>query len=232
MTSRRPLARAAGVLWLLGAVVYVGGEAIAAAAFPGYSYAANYISDLGVPDVELYQGRAIDSPLSAVMNAAFVLQGLLYLAAAIVSARAVPGGRWRALLAPAAAFAVGSALIGVVHGSRASAESGIGWLHVLGAALAIIGGNAASIAVGATARRHQLPRAYAIAGTALGAVGLAALILLRIDSGTTGFDLLPDGVWERLAVYSITAWQVLTGVVLLRRRPPGTDDDGRRARSG
>ncbi|MBO0983702.1 DUF998 domain-containing protein [Rathayibacter sp. SD072] len=209
MTPRR----AAGVLFLLGATVYVGGEAIAAAAFPGYSYAANYISDLGVPDVEVYQGRTIDSPLSVVMNAAFVLQGLLYLAAAMLAA--LPGRARPAFLGAAVAFAVGSALIGVVHGSAASAASGIGGLHVLGAALAIIGGNAASILAGVTARRSA-PR-YAVTSIALGVLGLAGLVLLRVDSGSASIDLLPDGVWERIAVYAITAWQVVTGVGLLRR---------------
>jgi len=166
-----------------------------------------------VPDVEVYQGRTIDSPLSAVMNAAFVLQGLLYLAAAVLAARV---GRARpAFLGAAVAFAVGSALIGVVHGSAASAASGIGGLHVLGAALAIIGGNAASILAGVTARRSA-PR-YAVASIALGVLGLAGLVLLRIDSGSASIDLLPDGVWERIAVYAITAWQVVTGVGLLRR---------------
>ncbi|MCM6761540.1 DUF998 domain-containing protein [Rathayibacter sp. ZW T2_19] len=193
--------------------MYVGGEAIAAGAFPGYSYAANYISDLGVPDVEVYQGRTIDSPLSAVMNAAFVLQGLLYLAAAVLAARAVRARP--AFVGAAVAFAVGSALIGVVHGSAASAASGIGGLHVLGAALAIIGGNTASILAGVTARRGA--PWYAVASIALGALGLAGLVLLRIDSGSAGLDLLPDGVWERIAVYAITAWQIVTGIGLLRR---------------
>ena len=74
-------------------MVYVGTEAIAASAFPGYSYSANYISDLGVPDVAEFQGRAIDSPLSAVMNAGFILQGVLYLVAAVALGAAF---LWRA----------------------------------------------------------------------------------------------------------------------------------------
>ncbi len=38
---------------------------------PGYSYARNDISDLGVPERGVLQGRVLDSPLHAVMNAGF-----------------------------------------------------------------------------------------------------------------------------------------------------------------
>lgn len=54
--------RAAAACWIAAGVVYVVSEAVAAAAFPGYSYATNYISDLGIPQVETSGGRAIDSP--------------------------------------------------------------------------------------------------------------------------------------------------------------------------
>ncbi|RIJ07986.1 DUF998 domain-containing protein, partial [Clavibacter nebraskensis] len=58
MSPHRPLIpTAAGIAWVAAAAVYVGTEAIAASAFPGYSYSANYISDLGVPDVAVFQGR-------------------------------------------------------------------------------------------------------------------------------------------------------------------------------
>ena len=52
-----PLLRLAGALWLLAGVMYLACESIAAAAFPGYSYARNYISDLGVPYDGLINGR-------------------------------------------------------------------------------------------------------------------------------------------------------------------------------
>ena len=40
-------ARAAAVVWLAGAAVYLVSESIAASSFPGYSYIGDYISDLG-----------------------------------------------------------------------------------------------------------------------------------------------------------------------------------------
>jgi hypothetical membrane protein len=210
--SRRPplIPAAAGVAWIAAAVVYVSTEAIAASAFPGYSYSANYISDLGVPDVAEFQGRAIDSPLAAVMNAGFVLQGALYLLAALIATRALRSGPRRAFLALAAVHAVGITVVGLIHGSASSAASGIGWMHVVGAGMAIIAGNAASILAGTGSRRIGLPRGFRIASVALGVVGLVALGLLQALGGS---DV--DGIYERGSVYSVTAWELLAGVSVL-----------------
>jgi hypothetical membrane protein len=213
----RPLIpAAAGVAWIAAAVVYVGAEAIAASAFPGYSYSAYYISDLGVPDVAVYQGRAIDSPLHAVMNAGFILQGVLYLAAAVIATRALRAGPRRAFLALAAVHAVGITVVGIIHGSASSAASGIGWVHVVGAGMAIIAGNAASITAGLGSGRVGAARSFRVASVALGVVGLVALALLQSLGGET-----IDGIWERGSVYTVTAWELMAGVAVLvsaRRR--------------
>ena len=217
MVPRHPvIPAAAGVAWIAAAVVYVGTEAIAASAFPGYSYSANYISDLGVPDVAVFQGRAIDSPLHAVMNAGFILQGVLYLAAAVIATRALRAGPRRAFLALAAVHAVGITVVGLIHGSASSAASGIGWMHVVGAGMAIIAGNAASITAGLGSGRVGAARAFRVASVALGVLGLVALALLQSLGGST-----IDGVWERGSVYTVTAWELMAGVAVLvsaRRR--------------
>lgn len=216
MTSRRTLVTTAAVLWIAGAAVYVATEAVAAAAFPGYSYATNYISDLGIPDVGTVGGRAIDSPRHAVMNTGFVVQGLLFLAAALATLRATTGGPRRTFAGIAVTYAVGICLVGIVHGGQTASPTGA--LHVVGAGMAIIGGNLAAITAGLAARRMHLPRGYVVASTTLAAVGLLGLAMLQLDSATTSIDLLPAGVWERLAVYTVTGWQVLTGGLMLAAR--------------
>lgn len=206
---------------MLAAFVYLAAEAVTAAAFPGYSYANNYISDLGIPDVGAFDGRTIDSPLHAVMNSAFVVSGLLYLAAAVLAAR-LPAARQfasgyrRLFVGLAAAYAVGIALVGLVPGSQTSAENGLAVLHVAGAALAIVGGNLAAITAGIGARKHAR-FAYCLSSIILGAIGLFGLVMLQVNSSTASINLLPDGAWERIAVYTVTAWQLLTGILLLRR---------------
>jgi hypothetical protein len=51
---------------------------------------------------------------------------------------------------------------------------------------------------------------------AIGVVGLACLVALIID-GTNGSRLLPVGLVERGAVYSIIAWEIITGAAILLR---------------
>lgn len=218
---RRRSSIAAGVLWMLSALVHLTTEAVTAAAFAGYSYATNYISDLGIPDVGEYQGRAIDSPLHVVMNVGFVMQGALYLAAACFALRACATGLGRLLVALAIVYAIGISLVGIVHGSQASDDDGSAIFHVLGAGMAIISGNVVAIAVGIGASREQRRSPYALASIALGVVGLIGLAMLQVDSGTASVDLLADGVWERIAVYAITAWQLCTGIVLLTAKAGG-----------
>lgn len=212
---------AAGVLWMLSALVHLTTEAVTAAAFAGYSYATNYISDLGIPDVGEYQGRAIDSPLHTVMNVGFVVQGALYLAAACIVVRTCSTGLGRLLVALAIVYAIGISLVGIVHGSQASDDDGSAIFHVLGAGMAIISGNVVAIAVGVGVSREHPRSPYALASIALGVVGLVGLAMLQVDSATTRVDLLADGVWERIAVYAVTAWQLLTCIVLLTAKADG-----------
>ncbi|ROR65802.1 DUF998 domain-containing protein [Agrococcus jenensis] len=223
MTIRRRSSIVAGVLWILSALVHLSTEAVTAAAFTGYSYATNYISDLGIPEVGEYQGRAIDSPLHLVMNVGFVVQGALYLAAVCVVVRACATRERRMLVALAIVYAIGISLVGIVHGSQASDDNGSAIFHVLGAGMAIISGNVVAIAVGIGVARERPRSPYALASIALGAIGLSGLAMLQIDAGTTTIDLLPDGVWERIAVYAVTAWQLMTGTVLLTRKTDGSE---------
>lgn len=234
--------------WIAAAALYLVAEAVSASAFPGYSYATNYISDLGVPDTEVFQGRAIDSPLHLLMNTAFVLHGVLFVVAALAARTLAAGSpttgrpaarRWFTVLA--VAHGVGIVLVGLFHGSQASVENGLVVLHVVGAAVAITAGNTAAVVAGAVLLRRtpeQHGRGTRWVGAlsiALGAVGLVGLVMLVVDPAWTTVDLLPDGIWERVAVYAILAWELLAGVAVIRaaglRRAAHlhADTNGRRA---
>lgn len=210
-------ARLAALCWMLAGVVYVTTEAVAAAAFPGYSYATNYISDLGIPQVETFGGRAIDSPLHAVMNTGFVLHGVFFVAAALLAAPVLGTMHRRALLALAATHGVGIVLVGLVHGGQVNADNGLGAVHGIGATMAIVGGNLTAIVAGLAARRSDELRRLGTVCVTLGVVGLLAALALVLDSGSSSIDVLPDGVWERLAVYTITVFELLIGVATLAR---------------
>jgi hypothetical membrane protein len=194
--SLRPRLGAA-IAWISAGLTYLILEAVAAAAFrPHYSYARNFISDLGVAA----------SPRAWVMNTAFCVQGTLFFAAAFLYVRGVETRRARLFLGLAAANVLGNLLIAVFH----SGPSPTAWVHATGAVLAIVGGNAAILAGSSMiGGRH---RAVSVA---LGAFGLLSFVFFVIASQ----NATPPGVWERCSVYSITAWELLSGGWVLSRRP-------------
>lgn len=194
--------RLAAVLWILAAAGYFAAEAFAATALPGYGYGADYISTLGNPDV---------SPRAPLMNAAFAFQGLSFAAAALLATAGSPRSRNRlCFLVFALANGVGNVLVALVHSGQGNT-----W-HVVGAMLAIIGGNAAAIAGSAVVGSAVLmSKPYRVASVALGGLGLLCLLAVGVGIG-------PVGVWERASVYPIFAWQVLAAVYLLRRHTAGS----------
>jgi len=216
MNAASPSLRFAGALWLLAGLCYLASETAAAMAFPGYSYARNYISDLGVPYVGSIDGRSLNSPLAEVMNiGGFVLDGAFFALAAIMARRTV-GTAARAdniFLILALMHSLGTILVGAVHSGPREVAAGIQQLHVIGAGMAILGGNAALIAAAAAARRFGAPRYYRLASVMLGSLGLIAIAVLEI-----GGTALPAGLLERASVYPITLWEIATGIAILARR--------------
>jgi len=193
-------------LWVVAAVGYLILEAVAAASFePGYSYMRNYISDLGVDAGELH-GRMIDSPRGYLMQIAFFGQGILFFAGALLIVGFPDSRRARTFLGLVAANAVGNIVVGTVHSGK---------VHVVGAALAIVGGNTAILAGSAIVGLVGRHRWYRNISKSIAALGLLSLVMLMVNSATMKSNLLPDGAWERGSVYSITLWQLLTAACLL-----------------
>lgn len=217
MPCNWPLLRLAGWLWLLAGLSYLAAEAIAAAWFPGYSYAGNYISDLGVPYDSVIDGRAIHSPLAWLMNfGGFILDGLLS-AAAVMTATIALGARHRAgfaFLAFGLIHALGSVIVGTVHSGAREVAAGTAHVHVIGAAMAILGGNAALLSAASLSQSLGARRGYWSASMALGLFGLTGLALLEANR-TAGLAQAPDGIFERASVYAITGWKIMTGLTLL-----------------
>lgn len=198
-------AKAAAACWLAAGIAYVTLEAIAAAAHPGYRYAHDYISDLGRPD----------SPLSHLMNTAFVLQGTLFFTAAalLVRVTAARDGRVFVFLGFAAANAIGNLVVASVP----SGSAGIAWMHVAGAVLAIVGGNVAIVVGAPLVRAEGAPKLYFHVSMYIAALGLLSFVLLAVVSTTSLRTVVPGAVLERTSVYTIIAWQVLSAVTLVTR---------------
>jgi hypothetical membrane protein len=212
--------RIAGALFVLAGVQYAVLEYVAAAAWhnPPYSYAHNFISDLGNPvRGDVFDGRVIDSPLHLLMDTAFIAQGVLVIVASVLLLSAVNAGRLgRALLRLAIANGVGVILVGFFHESSAALHNGVIVVHSLAAAVAIIAGNVIPIVLGVRGRQLGVPQWLRGAITALGTLGLAAFVLLQADRPLYHSD---GGVPERIAVYTILVFEIVLGNILLIRPP-------------
>lgn len=205
--ERTTLAIGAAAL-LLAAFGFVILEFLAALAVPGYSYATQYISTLGVPAW---------SPRWYLLNTGMFLQGTLFVVGALLVAYAVrarfSGMVFVALTVVAAA---GFFLVGIVYGGSPMWNEGHESLHALGAILAMFGGNAAILAGTGVAARAIGGGFYRPVGIFIGIAGLVIFAVLQ-NYTHWAIDYVPIGVVERACVYTIMLWQVITGALLLTR---------------
>lgn len=203
-------------LLVLAGLQYVVLEAVTAAAWrtPTYDYAVDFISDLGNPVAgDVFDGRVVNSPLHLVMDTAFVAQGVLFIAAFTLLGVAVTGRLRTVLLTLAIVHGVGVILVGFFHESSAALTNGVIVVHSVGAAATILAGNVIAIVVGAAGRRWSTPSWLRVANVAIGILGLAAFVLLQADNSLYHSA---GGVPERIAVYTILAFEVLAGATVLR----------------
>ncbi|MFI9387886.1 DUF998 domain-containing protein [Kutzneria sp. NPDC052558] len=212
--------KAGGVALAVAALWYLIAEAITASAWknPPYSYSRNAISDLGVPSCggEL-QGRVICSPLHGVMNSAFILQGVLFVVAAVLLFRLLLGRMRWVYLFLALVQGVGIVVVGLIHGSPESLANGMMVWHGLGAFMAILGGNLVFVVIGGHILRRRTETWLGITEVALGVIGLVAAVVLAMN-----WDAPYAAVYERISVYPIIVAQLIAGIVLIgwRRTAP------------
>jgi hypothetical protein len=179
---RRLLATSAAGVWIAAGLGYLILEATAAAGFRHhYSYAHNFISDLGVTSGGM-------SPLAYLMNAAFYLQGTLFLAGAVLIVLAFETHKAALFLTLAATNAVGNFLVATVHSGPIAQANGTSWVHATGAVLAILGGNAAILAGSFTVRNVSGPRYRGVS------TGLALLGLLSFTTTATSSWMAIDAM--------------------------------------
>jgi hypothetical membrane protein len=222
MTRNTNAIRAGSIALILAGVIYLIAEAVAALAWthPRYSYARNYVSDLGVTGPrETFLGHDIYSPLAGVMNTGFVLNGCLALLGVILILRFSSRARAKAVWVLAILFAIGIVLVGFFHGSLLSEKAGTVGFHFLGAPIAIVSGNVIAILIGLGFREFGAAAWFRVVLLVLGIGGILALAAEILVIG--GDPAFPAGVFERVAVYTVLASQLLWGATTLihsRRR--------------
>lgn len=208
---RRLWLLAGAALLVINTVQWLIVEAVAASAWsdPAYSYASNYISDLGVPDCGAeFQGRDICSPSHGLMNATFIAEGVLFALGVILLARLLSGRTRLVVIVLAVLHAVGFLLVGLFHGSLDGPSGGLA-IHIAGAGVGILCANAIAIIAG-TKRGLLLPVLYRRFSVAIGVLGLLSEALVNLSADTAG-------LFERGGVYSWLLWSLVTGVVLIVR---------------
>nr|WP_243851431.1 DUF998 domain-containing protein [Modestobacter marinus] len=171
-------------------------EAIAALQYEGYSYSADVISDLGTAA----------SPARLLMNASFVLQGLLIIAGALLLRPGLSGTGGR-LAGPLLGVAgAGVLLVGLFP------SDGNTTVHTVAAGAHFVAGAIGLIALAYGVR----PRSEAL-GTTLALLGLAGLIG-TIFFASAVFLFLGEGGMERVAGYVVPLGLALAGAALWRQK--------------
>ena len=203
------ICRLGAALWLFCFQFFVG-EQIARLGWPGhYSMAKNYISDLGAVRCG---GASACSSLHWVMNASFVLQGLLIVFGTVLVRSFFPERLvYRIALALFVIAGIGVLEVGMV-------PQDVNFrLHVLGAVANFLGGNLAMILLGLLMIRRSVCEAPRLRVRswitfALGSIGLLATLALAFRGTPTWADLgWNAGTVERLAAYPLPLWLTWTG---------------------
>ncbi len=184
-----------GLAWLLTLQFFVV-EAIAALRYGGYSYSADVISDLGTSD----------SPAAALMNASFVVQGLLIAGGALLLAPGLQGLGGRLARVLLVASGAGVLVVGLFP------SDGSAVAHQVGAAVHFVAGSLGLIALAYGVR----PRSEAL-GTALALLGLIGVVG-TVFFGSAVFLGLGEGGMERVAGYVQPIGLAVAGVALWRQK--------------
>jgi hypothetical membrane protein len=218
-----------GCLWILAGVQFAIAQVLAAEAWnPPYSWTNNYISDLGNTACGIFavphgSPAYVCSPLAPVMNASFVVSGVLVIAGALLLS-----GTWprRRMISIALVLWVIAGL-GKIGVGQVPENTNIS-LHLL-AALNIPVESVAVLLTSLAIVRSD--RQLGLLGIALAILGLVGTVLGTAGeiAGPALYLGLGVGGMERVAEYPATIWRLLAGIAaiwsvasVLRRTPPTT----------
>ena len=202
------------LIFLINGLFYLTGEYVAALG-TGYSlkevYLRNFISSLGVyPNLIVEGGPVGFSKLAIIMNIDFIVTAIGFLVAYyFLIFKMLKSKKYSLLyLITPVLFAVGSVLVGVYQGGVPSEDG----LHGLGARLSFLGGNLTLIISGVSLFKNR--KGYSIVSIILGLIGLISASFM--NNALTNNLSVVVAIYERLTVYPITIWQLMTGLTFLK----------------
>lgn len=210
----RPLALWGGAVFIVSTIQYGIAQIVAASAWtPAYSWSNNFISDLGNTACGQFAVHGattyVCSPQHGVMNAAFVVGGILTIAGTLLLWGAWPARRMTTI---ALVLWLVSGVLKIVVG--VAPENTVASLHLLGA-LNLPVQSIAIVLLSIVILRKQ--RALAVFGLVVGVVSFAAACL-STAAQTAGPALnlgLGNGGMERLAGYPGNLWMLVIGIAVI-----------------
>lgn len=190
--------RIAGIVFILGSLYYIIAEAISAFAFNDSlinTYLFHTISELGIPNV--------NSPLFFLMNSAFIIIGLSLLFGNFYKFKdfIIKNKTVFYILTPVTS--IGVMIVALIHAGNPITAG----YHSLGAVMAILGGNVLLVIISRSMDKFET---YQKITLSLGIIGLIAFWIMFFN-----MESIYMPVFERLSVYTLIIWSLLTGVYLV-----------------
>lgn len=203
--------------FLINATIYLVTEFIAALGthYPlAYVYGKQFISALGVYNGQVVEGVPANfSNWALVMNIGFILTGLGFVIsyALLFFPKIKKRSTFFAylVLVVVTLFGFGSLLVGLFQGGVPGQD---GW-HGLGARLSFIMGNSTLLLTGFGLPERK--KGYRTASVLLGLVGFIAAGFLQKAIAENQINVM--AIYERLTVYPITAWQLLSALTYRKK---------------
>ena len=189
----------AGIIFILGSLYYMIAEAITAFAFNDTlinTYLFHTISELGIPN--------INSPLSFLMNSAFIIIGLTFIFCNFYKFKDFIIKNKTVFYILTLIAAIGVIIVALIHAGKTVTDG----YHSLGAIMAILGGNLLLIIISRSMDKFET---YQKVTLALGIIGLIAFWIMFFNMGSI---YMP--VFERLSVYTLIIWSFISGIYLLK----------------
>ena len=196
----------AGIAFIFGSLYYMVAEGISAFAFNDSlvnTYLFHTISELGIPNV--------NSPLSFLMNSAFIIIGLSLLFGNfykfkdfIIKNKAV-----FYILTPITS--IGVIIVALIHAGNPITAG----YHSLGAVMAILGGNVLLVIISRAMDKFET---YQKITLTLGIIGFIAFWAMFFN-----MESICMPIFERISVYTLIIWSFLTGVYLVKDNVSSND---------
>lgn len=191
--------KVAGAVFLVGSLYYMVAEAISATFFNDSlfnTYIFHTISELGIPNA--------NSPLFWLMNSAFILIGLALIFGSFYGFKEFLVKKRKIFYIFVVITGLGVIIVGLIHGGNPLTMG----YHALGAVMAILGGNVMLVLISASMDDFGK---YQKTTLTLGLIGLIAFWIMFFNMESV---YMP--VFERLSVYTLIAWSLLTGLFLVK----------------